>query len=145
MPLRTSHLPRQGRPRPSLRRGGSGIKESRNSLGASVRSRREEGIPQRGFSTGATTQPGNRAPSWAAPSDRNNKCESATSRGRAALSVWLKITGPNLLAPQSQRKRLNNQAVWPVIFGLTGPICARALNLKIRLRLSMRGHHDWAS
>src|SRR5215471_7705783 len=26
-----------------------------------------------------------------------------------------------------QRKHLNNQTVWPVIFGLTGPICARAL------------------
>lgn len=29
----------------------------------------------------------------------------------------------------NQRKRLNNQAVWPVILRLTGPICARAPNL----------------
>ena len=26
-----------------------------------------------------------------------------------------------------QRKLFNNQTVWPVIFGFTGPICARAL------------------
>ena len=42
-----------------------------------------------------------------------------------------------------QRKRFNNQAVWPVIFGITGPICARALNLKIRTKIRARGHHDW--
>ena len=42
------------------------------------------------------------------------------------ISGWLKITGPNLLEPLNQRKRLNNQAVWPVILRLTGPICARA-------------------
>src|SRR6266567_5543780 len=61
----------------------------------------------------------------------------------APLSEWLKITGPNLLAPLNQRKRLNNQAVWPVILRLTGPICARAPNLKMVLNLSARGHHDW--
>ena len=43
----------------------------------------------------------------------------------------------------TQRKRLNNQAVWPVIFGITGPICARALNLKMPAKLGLRGHHDW--
>jgi hypothetical protein len=32
-----------------------------------------------------------------------------------------------------QRKRLNSQAVWPVIFGITGLICARAPKLNIRL------------
>jgi hypothetical protein len=47
------------------------------------------------------------------------------------LSEMLKITGPNLLAPLLSVGRLNNQAVWPVIFGITGPICARALNLKV--------------
>jgi hypothetical protein len=41
------------------------------------------------------------------------------------------------------RKRLNNQAVWPVIFDITGPICARALKTKIPLTLGPRGHHDW--
>src|SRR2546426_5845151 len=41
------------------------------------------------------------------------------------------------------RKRLNNQAVWPVIFDITGPIGARALNTKIPLTLGSRGHHDW--
>jgi hypothetical protein len=30
-----------------------------------------------------------------------------------------------------QRKRFNNQAVWPVILRLTGPICARAFKLQI--------------
>ena len=38
---------------------------------------------------------------------------------------------------------LPNQTVWPVNFGLTGPICARAINLLIPLKLSSRGHHDW--
>src|SRR3989441_9432394 len=32
------------------------------------------------------------------------------------------------------RKRLNNQAVWPVIFDITGPICARGLKTKIPLK-----------
>src|SRR2546427_12285159 len=41
------------------------------------------------------------------------------------------------------RKRLNNQAVWPVIFDITGPVCARALKTKIPLTLGPRGHHDW--
>ncbi len=46
-----------------------------------------------------------------------------------------------------QRKRLNNQEVWPVIFGITGPICARAPKFNIQLEftriLGPRGHHDW--
>src|SRR5260370_37216679 len=42
-----------------------------------------------------------------------------------------------------QRKRLNNQTVWPVIFGLTGPICARALKSFHLFELRPRGHHDW--
>src|SRR3989442_15470181 len=41
------------------------------------------------------------------------------------------------------RKRLNNQAVWPVIFDITGPICVRALKTMIPLTLGPCGHHDW--
>src|SRR5207249_10760712 len=41
------------------------------------------------------------------------------------------------------RKRLNNQAVWPVIFDLTGPICACAHKSLHPLELRPRGHHDW--
>src|SRR5206468_4694361 len=36
-----------------------------------------------------------------------------------------------------------NQAVWPVIFDLTGPICARAAKSLHLLELCPRGHHDW--
>ena len=54
-------------------------------------------------------------------------------------SEWLKITGPNCLHLQVQL----NQTVWPVIFGLTGPICARALNPRVPRELSSRGHQDW--
>src|SRR5215831_10445995 len=43
----------------------------------------------------------------------------------------------------NQRKRLNNQAVWPVILRITGPICARALKSKIQRTLGLRGHQDW--
>src|ERR1700694_3718458 len=42
-----------------------------------------------------------------------------------------------------QRKRLNNQTVWPVIFGITGPIWERALKSLHLLELRPRGHHDW--
>jgi hypothetical protein len=42
-----------------------------------------------------------------------------------------------------QRKLLNNQTVWPVIFGFSGPICARALKSFHLLELRPRGHHDW--
>ena len=42
-----------------------------------------------------------------------------------------------------QRKLLNNQTAWPVIFGLTGPICARAPKSLHPLELRPRGHHDW--
>jgi hypothetical protein len=42
-----------------------------------------------------------------------------------------------------QRKRLSNQTVWLVIFGLTGPICASALKSFHLLELRPRGHHDW--
>src|SRR6516165_9333036 len=41
------------------------------------------------------------------------------------------------------RKRFINQTDWPVIFGITGPICARALKSKIHRKLGLRGHHDW--
>jgi hypothetical protein len=42
-----------------------------------------------------------------------------------------------------QRKLLNNQTVWPVIFGLTDPICACALKSFHLFELRPRGHHDW--
>ena len=42
-----------------------------------------------------------------------------------------------------QRKCHSNQTVWPVIFGITGPICARALKSLHLLELRPRGHHDW--
>ena len=42
-----------------------------------------------------------------------------------------------------QGKLLNNQTVWPVIFGLTGPICARALKSLHLFELHARGHQDW--
>src|SRR5258708_20583134 len=38
---------------------------------------------------------------------------------------------------------IQNQAVWPVIFAITGPICARVLNFFISFELCSRGHHDW--
>ena len=37
----------------------------------------------------------------------------------------------------------NTYHEWPVIFGITGPICARVLKSKIRPKLGPRGHHDW--
>jgi hypothetical protein len=47
---------------------------------------------------------------------------------REALNVWMpKNNRSKSAGTLMQRKWLNNQAVWPVIFGLTGPICARAL------------------
>ena len=46
MPSSTSLRPRQRRPRPSLPRGGSGVKESRSAHWASVRSRCRGDIPQ---------------------------------------------------------------------------------------------------
>src|ERR1700722_17275547 len=42
-----------------------------------------------------------------------------------------------------QRKCFKNQTVWPLIFGFSGPICARAPNLQHGKELSPRGHHDW--
>jgi hypothetical protein len=48
-------------------------------------------------------------------------------------SAWTEISA----------QALYNQAVWTVNFGITGPICARALNLKIPLKLGERGHHGW--
>ncbi len=46
--------------------------------------------------------------------------------------LLLKITGPNLFGPY-----------FSVIFGLTGPICARSLKSLHLLELRPRGHHDW--
>ncbi len=36
-----------------------------------------------------------------------------------------------------------NQAVWPVISAITGPICARASTLLTCFELCTRGHNDW--
>src|SRR6266478_84290 len=55
------------------------------------------------------------------------------AKNNRSKSVWTLL----------QHKRLNNQTVWPVIFGLTGPICARALKSLHPLELRPRGHHDW--
>jgi hypothetical protein len=52
----------------------------------------------------------------------------------------LKLTRPNLFEPYFQAQALYNQTVWPVNFGLTGPICARAFKLKIPCQLVARGH-----
>jgi len=49
---------------------------------------------------------------------------------RPLLGVIAKNNRSKSACACDQRKRLDNQAVWPVIFGLTGPICARALKLK---------------
>jgi hypothetical protein len=48
-------------------------------------------------------------------------------------SAWTEISA----------QALYNQAVWPVNFGITGPIYARSFNLKIPLKFGERGHHDW--
>jgi hypothetical protein len=66
---------------------------------------------------------------------------------------WRPVTSLNFLFAKNnrsksvcslfQRKRLSNQTVWPVIFGLTGPICARALKSFHLFELRPRGHHDW--
>ena len=49
----------------------------------------------------------------------------------------------NRFEPKPSAQALNNQTDWPVIFRITGPICARALKSKIQHRLGLRGHHDW--
>jgi hypothetical protein len=49
----------------------------------------------------------------------------------------------NRFAPKFSAQALNNQTDWPVIFRLTGPICARALNRSVRTELAPLGHHDW--
>ena len=60
-------------------------------------------------------------------------CSFRFAKNNRSKSVWTLF----------QRKRLNNQTVWPVIFGLTGPICARALKPFRLFELRPRGHHDW--
>src|SRR5690348_7272091 len=52
------------------------------------------------------------------------------------LQSSLKITGPNLFGPHFSVS-LSNQTVWPVIFGITGPICARTFNQQIPRELSV--------
>ena len=47
------------------------------------------------------------------------------------VSGLLKIIGPNLPALKIDRNLLKIEAVWPIIFGITGPICARAFELQI--------------
>jgi hypothetical protein len=68
--------------------------------------------------------------------DANFSCDYfRVAKNNRSKSVWTLF----------QRKRLSNQIVWPVIFGLTGPICARALKSLHLLELRPRGHHDLAS
>jgi hypothetical protein len=53
----------------------------------------------------------------------------ATCRSDRAVQVNFRVAKNNRsksACTLNERKRLNNQAVWPVIFSLTGPICARA-------------------
>jgi hypothetical protein len=49
----------------------------------------------------------------------------------------------NRFGPKFSAQALNNQTDWPVIFRITGPICARALKSKIQRKLGLREHHDW--
>src|SRR6266705_2614810 len=67
-----------------------------------------------------------------------------TSQNPVDSFVLLKILGPNLFGPHFSVS-LSNQTVWPVIFGLTGPICARALKSLHLLGLRLRGHHGQLS
>ena len=64
---------------------------------------------------------------------RQNQRSFRLAKNNRSKSVWTLF----------QRKLLNNQTVWPVIFGLTGPICARALKSFHLFELQPRGHHDW--
>ena len=54
-----------------------------------------------------------------------------------------KINRPIVTSPTLSAKPLKRQVDWPVNLAFTGPICARALNLRFPLRLGARGHHDW--
>ena len=87
---------------------------------------------------------------WA--TDDATDCIHALPRMRSGLSDVLchvhnfclaKIYRSKSVWTLFQRKLLNNQTVWPVIFGLTGPICARALKSLHLFELHARGHHDW--
>ena len=49
----------------------------------------------------------------------------------------------NRFEAKPSAQALNNPTDWPVIFRITGPICARALKSKIQHGLGLRGHHDW--
>src|SRR5262245_34422126 len=51
--------------------------------------------------------------------------------GDSAGGIGVRIAVPIALTTQIDRKLLKNEAVWPVIFGITGPICARAFELQI--------------
>ena len=57
------------------------------------------------------------------------------------VSAMVKITGPNCLFLSIKRSK-SNQAVWPVIYAITGPTCALAFNLLTLNELSAQGHHD---
>jgi hypothetical protein len=61
---------------------------------------------------------------------------------RRSLPVCQKLPA-NRFEPKPSAQALNNQKDWPVIFRITGPICARALKSKIQHGLGLRGHHDW--
>ena len=59
---------------------------------------------------------------------------------------YLRLGRNNWPKPASSLKvseAILNQAVWPVISPITGPICALALKLLTSDELSTRGHHDW--
>jgi hypothetical protein len=66
------------------------------------------------------------------------------ARFRARVSFRMrKINRPIVTSPTLSAKPLKRQVDWPVNLAFTGPICARALNLRFPLRLGARGHHDW--
>jgi hypothetical protein len=69
------------------------------------------------------------------PSNRVRYCANCGRNPRTSivLSIFMRFRG--LQSPGS--------TVWPVIFGLTGPICARAPKSLHPLELRPRGHHDW--
>ena len=61
---------------------------------------------------------------------------------RIVSFLFAKNNRPKSVWTLFQRKLLHHQTVWPVIFGLTGPIYARALK-SFHLFELPRGHHDW--
>jgi hypothetical protein len=64
---------------------------------------------------------------WFVPPDSTDDSALAlvASIGNRIGEELLKNNRSKLFETQFQRKRHSNQTVWLVIFGLTGPICAR--------------------